>query len=84
MPFVGAAGLMGPEHAHFRGGSITSRSYKKIIPLLQTFYAVVFGDKYVWPYLTNKQNYMFYRNFIANKLFPAPYCNRYVNTTTVF
>ena len=51
-PFVGAAritsrpycaicrvaGLVGPEHAHCRGGSITSRHYKKIIPLLQTFF----------------------------------------------
>ena len=32
---------MGPEHAHYRGGSITSCPYKKIVPLLQTFFVVV-------------------------------------------
>ena len=41
MPFVGEAGLMGPEHAHCRGASIPSRPYKKIEPLLQTFSIVV-------------------------------------------
>ena len=29
MPFVGAAGLVGPEHVHCRGGSIASHPYKK-------------------------------------------------------
>ena len=38
MPFVEAAGLVGPEHAHCRGGSITSHPYKKIVLLLQTFF----------------------------------------------
>jgi len=45
VPFVGAAGLVGPEHAHSRGASIPSRPYKKIEPLLQIFSIVVSRNK---------------------------------------
>jgi hypothetical protein len=41
MPFVGAAGLVGPEPPHYSGGSITSRPYQKNVPLLQTLCVVV-------------------------------------------
>jgi len=47
VPFEGAAGLVGPEHVHCRGSSITSRPYKKIIPLLQTFSVVVLEDMHI-------------------------------------
>jgi hypothetical protein len=39
--FVGAAGLMGPEHTHYRGASSPSCPYKKVEPLLKTIYVVV-------------------------------------------
>ena len=41
MLFVGAAGLVDPEHSHCRGTSIPCHPYKKIKPLLQTFSVVV-------------------------------------------
>jgi len=41
VPFVEAAGLVGPEHVHCRGASIPSHPYKKIESLLQTFSVVV-------------------------------------------